>query len=169
MNKRGLNKKDIIRKRYNNFKELVSTDLIEISVSIVISVLLEVTRALFSFMFLKEENLQVADLAQAFDINVWDKVNSIVLLTLIIWGVSGLAKIMENSNPGKRKKVHTLSLFLIFIICVIWYVAKIFFIVDTKMVIATSVLSMALLIFLTTYFIAGDKKCDIYNFDNRIA
>lgn len=155
-------------KLLRNAKNFISTDLIELVSSVLISTLLEISRTIFNIGGSNAEKVKIADLSSAFDIFVWDSINTIILLTVIIWGVTGLAKMMEKPNHSKRKKTHTLFVLLSFVSCIIWYIAKIFFAVDVGMIIATSVLSVILLLLLTSYFVEN-KEVNVYKSDNRIA
>lgn len=155
-------------KLLRNAKNFISTDLIELVSSVLISTLLEISRTILNIGSSNTEKVKIADLSSAFDIFVWDSINTIILLTIIIWGVTGLAKMMEKPNHSKRKKTHTLFVLLSFVLCIIWYIAKIFFAVDVGMIVATSVLSVILLLLLTSYFVEN-KEVNIYKSDNRIA
>lgn len=155
-------------KLLRNAKNFISTDLIELVSSVLISTLLEISRTILNIGSSNTEKVKIADLSSAFDIFVWDSINTIILLTVIIWGVTGLAKMMEKPNHSKRKKTHTLFVLLSFVSCIIWYIAKIFFAVDVGMIVATSVLSVILLLLLTSYFVEN-KEVNVYKSDNRIA
>lgn len=152
----------------NNAKSIISTDLIEIISSVLISALLEISRAIVDFIISVDETITVSMLQNVFTIDVWDSIDTIILLTLIIWGVTGLSKIMDKSNHGKRKKLHTLFTLMSFISCIIWYIIKKFFVVNITMIIVTSFLSIILLVLLTSYFV-DNEEISKYKSDNRIA
>lgn len=155
-------------KLLRNAKKFISTDLIELVSSVLISTLLEISRTILNIGISNAEKVKVADLSGAFDISVWDSVNTTILLTVIIWGVTGLAKMMDKPNHSKRKKAHTLFVLLSFVSCIIWYIAKIFFAVDVGMIVTTAILSTILLLLLTSYFVEN-REVNIYKSDNRIA
>lgn len=91
-------------KLLRNAKNSISTDLIELVSSVLISTLLEISRTIFSIGSSNTEKVKITDLSNVFNIFVWDSINTIILLTVIIWGVTGLAKMMEKPNHSKRKK-----------------------------------------------------------------
>lgn len=128
-------------------KNFTSTDLIELFFSILVSAILEIFRTVFSVINSSAKRINLDDIFKSFNIFVWDSVGTIILLTVIIWGVTGLTKMMEESNRGKRKKIHTFFMLLLFIMCIIWYIIKMFLVVDVKMIVVTIILSVTLLVF----------------------
>lgn len=171
----------IMKKYLYSAKSFVSKDLIEIFVSVIISTLLEIARRIIIYVnsiemeYIKEGVettngiVDISNLSKAFDLETCDSIIGIILLTLIIWGVAGLAKIMEKENPGKKKKIHTLIMLVVFILSVLWYVFKIKFVINYNLIIFSTAVCVVLVVTLATYLANNEFNCNIFRTDNRVA
>lgn len=158
-----------MRKIFYTAKSFVSNDLIEIIASVIMSTLLETIRRIIIYLKITDGDIGVSSVFDVFDIETVDSVVSIVLLTLIIWGVTGLAKTMEKENHEKKRKIHTLFMFVIFILSIFWYVLKILFSLNTSVIIISMVFCVLLVVILTTYLANNSLPDSNYQTDNRIA
>lgn len=159
-------------KRFLIFKKLFNEELIDIIISILLSAVMEISKKVLCLIFSLKEQIDVNVLWSIFNMDTYDTVLNIILLTLIIWGVTGLSKMLEVDNRGKKKKLHTSLMFIVFILSLIWYVIEDFFVISKGTMIINGSLCVMLLLILSSYFvntISGNLAMSKFQSDNRIA
>lgn len=159
----------------NNFvilKKLFNEELIDITISVILSTLLEIVKELLCLIFSTKTLIDVSELKKLLNNNTYDKVLNIILLTLIIWGVTGLSKMLEKDNRGRKRKLHTSLMLIIFILSLIWYLIKGFLVISHVTMIINIILCVMMLLILSSYFantISVNFAKSKFQSDNRIA
>ena len=159
-------------KRFLVFKKLFNEELIDIIISILLSAVMEISKKVLALIFSSKGQIDVNALWSIFNMDTCDTVLNIILLTLIIWGVTGLSKMLEVDNRGKKKKLHTSFMFIVFILSLIWYVIEDFFVISKGTIVINSCLCIILLFVLSSYFvktISDNLAISKFQSDNRIA
>lgn len=170
--------KDIMKIAFSRWwhitKELFEEEIIDILITVIISSLLEIGKKIASILFLSsgKDPIHINSIKELFCNETYDDVLNIILLTLIIWGVTGLTKMLKESNIGKKNKIHTSSMFTIFILCLLWYIFKDFFAINRTTMMISGIFCISLLVILCTYFIKNKYMAVYsgrYQSDNRVA
>ena len=159
------------------FKRLFDEELYGIVVTMILTTVLEVCKEIIKLIvsLVNQESgnlVEFSSLDSLFNSNTYNSILNIILLTLIIWGVTGLSKMFEKNNVGNMKKIHTSAFFIIFVISIIWYIFKDLFVLSNCIMIITGVLSALLFFVILSYFaISIGKKYNVNKFqsDHRIA
>lgn len=161
-------------RRWNLIKKLFEEEIIDILISIIISSILEFARNIAAILFISRGNepIEISRIKDVFSNETYDSVLNIILLTLIIWGVTGLSKMLKQSNAGKKNKIHTSLMLTIFIISLLWYIFKDFFAIDQITMTVSGILCIVLLLILCSYFIKNktvELSVNKYQSDHRVA
>ena len=167
-----------IRKNCELIKVLFEVEIIDIIISIIISTILEFGKIIVQKIVYVNTHekidggIDIEKLKKIFCNETYDKILNIILLTLIIWGVSGLAKMMKESNIGSKNRLHTLSMLVVFISSILWYILKDFFMIAKTTLIISTVFCLLLICILCSYFVKNKTETlpkNKYQSDNRIA
>lgn len=153
-------------------KNLFSEDLINVIITIVLTALLELSRKALFFIFELKEKVDLDILKSCFNDETTFTVLNIILITLIVWGVTSLTRMLEKDNRGKRNKIHTSAMLVVFIVSLLWYIIEDLFLVNLTLIRTTAFICMMLLIVLTSYFVKIKRKSfsvDKFDSNNRIA
>jgi len=159
-----------------NIRRLVKEELIDLFLTVVLSTIMEILKLIFVWTRsdqAKEGNISLSELYSAINnMETFEVVLNIILLTLIIWSVTCISKIFENGNAGRKNKLHTSAVWTSFILAFVWYVLEGAFKFDSVKIVLYLVLYGILLISMITYFSkSGDSNYikSKYECDHRIA
>lgn len=149
---------------------LTQNTLIEIA-TIFLSACLEIFRQIFVYIACNDGEINVKETFGTVFVN-FDTANAIlniILITLIIWCVTGVASMIKTKEAGRKSLVFTLVVFGLLFIALLWYMASVFFKIDNTFLAISGVLAGLMFVLLSIYFSDKPKIPDIDDNDNVIA
>lgn len=159
-----------------NIKRLLKEELLDLSLSIILSTIMEIFKLFFAWTRSDQangENVSLVDLHSFINsMETFEVILNIILLTLIIWCITCIAKIFESGKAGRKNKLHTSFVLISFVLAFAWYVSEGVFKIDSIKIAVYFVLYALLLISMMTYFsqsVGNNYKKSKYECDNRIA
>ena len=173
MNKIFLGTKNFFLKWFNIAKKLFEEEIFDIIVTVIVSTVLEFTKKTIELIISDgDKPINIGKINDLFCNETYESVLNIILLTLIIWGVTGLAKMMKERNAGKRNKIHTSLMFIVFIVSFIWYILKDLFVIDRLTMMVSGIICGVLFLILCSYFVKNklvSLSVNKYQSDYRVA
>lgn len=149
---------------------LTQNTLIEIA-TIFLSACIEIFRQIFVYIHCHDGAFNVKDTLGTVIVN-FDTANAIlniILITLIIWCVTGVASMIKTKDAGRKSLVFTLVVFGLLFITLLWYMASVFFRIDSTFLAISGVLAGLMFILLSIYFSDKPKMSNPDDNDNIIA
>lgn len=136
-------------------KKYITEDVIVTFITLFVSVIIEMIKQInLAANVAGKISLSVID--EAFcNLQTWQPIVNVSLITVILWCIIGITKLLNKQNLGRRTLIFTMIVFIFAIVSIVWYVIEAMYPSTLFTIIFGSIISV--LFFLILIYFLSDK------------
>lgn len=154
----------LMLKFFRRIKNYITEDLIVTFITLFISVFIELIKQIHIASYSAGElNFQVISAALK-NFATWRPLVNVALITVILWFIIGISKLLNKQNSGRKALLFTMLVFIVAILAIIWYVIEAVYVANTFTTMCGA--GLAILLFLLLIVFLSNKQNNISKNDD---